>query len=186
MGKIKSSYKFLYLSVLIEKVNDKIIISNFISTEISREGLYQEKKDNLPLLEGQYIFNLLCLDILFHGVYLIDQDFEKENTPNPPGGHNYLSAFKCLGDNHENVIKNHFQNKKGLIKVLTKFHTDFNKIRYPHQHLMDMEDFKGDKTKDESGFVYELNIYNKELCWLIDYLRKEITNWLGHESILDE
>jgi hypothetical protein len=180
---MNSSYKFLYLNVLFDKVKSKIIICNFIATEISKEGLYEN--DNLSLLEGQYSFGLLCLDILFHGVFLIDKDFEKGNVPKPTGRHDYLSALKRLDEKNKETIQNHFKDNITLKKVLTKFHADFNRIRYPHQYLEDIEDLKGYETEDGNGFVYELNYYNSELCWLINYLGEEIGKWIENESEVD-
>jgi hypothetical protein len=138
-------------------------------------GRYPEEKEyNAHYQDSAYFLRLLALDILFHGLYLTQLLFEKNNIPKAVGGHNFFKAFLKLDCEFKNKIEayvkeNWGSNTTGLNvqNLLNQFQKNYTKFRYPHQNV----------EWAEGGYSSEKKLYEPDLYWLINFLMEEIRNW---------
>jgi hypothetical protein len=133
-----------------------------------------EKEYNLHFQDSANFLRLLALDILFHGLYLTQVSFEKNNIPNAVASHKFFKAFQKLDDKFKNTIEDHVKKNWGpgtiglnVESLLNQFQKNFTQFRYPHQHVEWVE----------GGYSSQKILYEPDLFWLVNFLIEEIKNW---------
>ena len=158
------------------EINKGVVIPMFDKELYKKHyGRYPEEKEyNTHYQDSAYFLRLLALDILFHGLYLTQVSFEKNDIPNAVGSHNFYNAFRKLDCEFKNKIEDYVRENWGsetsgldVKSLLKQFQKNYTKLRYPHQNV----------EWTEGGYSSEKKLYEPDLYWLTNFLMEEIRNW---------
>jgi hypothetical protein len=168
------SYKALIISALISDIEGRLEV-----TEIIRINSGQSKKNFYRNINSHYSLSLHALDLLLYCSFILTYDFDENNVPNPHKKHDMKAAFNRLNEDIKKRFLEEFDNfefetPKNFKKILQKFNSDYNRLRYPHQHL---------KLEKNGTYIFEINYETMVMQFVIKFFHKEIFEWAQSNSV---